>query len=117
MKIYHNPRCRKSREALNYLNDKGYEVEIVKYLEKKLSSKDISELLNKINLSPKELIRKNETIWKKKYSKMDLNEKELIDILSNNPILIERPIVEYKDSAVLARPIENLIEFHQNVGK
>ena len=48
---------------------------------------------------------------------MDLNEKELIDILSNNPILIQRPIVEFKDFAVLARPIENLIEFHQNVGK
>ena len=117
MKIYHNPRCRKSREALNYLNDKGYKVEIVKYLEKKLSSKHIYELLKKINLSPKEIIRKNETLWKKKYSKMDLNENELIDILSNNPILMERPIVEFKDFGVLARPIENLFEFHQNVGK
>ena len=117
MRIYHNPRCRKSREALNYLNDMSYKVEIVKYLEKKLSSKDISELLKKINLSPQEIIRKNETLWKKKYSKMDLNEKELIDILSNNPILIERPIVEFKDFGVLARPIENLIRFHQNVGE
>ena len=117
MRIYHNPRCRKSREALNYLNDMNYKVEIVKYLEKKLSSKDISELLKKINLSPQEIIRKNETLWKKKYSKMDLNEKELIDILSNNPILIERPIVECKDFGVLARPIENLFEFHQNVGE
>jgi len=117
MRIYHNPRCRKSREALNYLNDMNYKVEIVKYLEKKLSSKDISELLKKINLSPQEIIRKNETLWKKKYSKMDLNEKELIDILSNNPILIERPIVEFKDFGVLARPIENLIRFHQNVGE
>ena len=115
MKIYHNPKCRKSREALNYLNDKGYKVEIDKYLEKKLSSKDISELLKKINLSPKEIIRKNETLWKKKYSKMDLNENELIDILSNNPILMERPIVEFKDFGVLARPIENLIGFHKNV--
>ncbi len=56
-------------------------------------------------------------LYGKKYSKMDLNENELIDILSNNPILMERPIVEFKDFGVLARPIENLFEFHQNVGK
>ena len=117
MRIYHNPRCRKSREALNYLNECGYEVKVIKYLENKLTSKKISDLLEKINLSPQEIIRKNETLWKKKYSKMDLNEKELIDILSNNPILIERPIVEFKDFGVLARPIENLIRFHQNVGE
>ena len=53
----------------------------------------------------------------KKYSKMDLNENELIDILSNNPILMERPIVEFKDFGVLARPIENLFEFHKNEGE
>ncbi len=115
-KIYHNPRCRKSREALNYLNECGYSVEIIKYFETKLTSKDISTLLNKINLKPIEITRKNEIIWKKKFSKMNLKEDELIDVLSENPSLIERPIVEYENSGVLARPIENLISFDQKVG-
>lgn len=117
MRIYHNPRCRKSREALNYLNDCGYKVEIIKYLENKLTSKNISDLLKKINLSPEEIVRKNESLWKTKFSKMNLKENELIDILSNNPALIERPIIEYKNSGVLARPIENLIAFHEKVGE
>ena len=116
MRIYHNPRCRKSREALNYLNECGYEVEVIKYLDNKLTSKNISDLLKKINLSPEKIVRRNESLWKTKFSKMNLKEDELIDILSNNPTLIERPIVEYKNSGVLARPIENLIDFHQKVG-
>lgn len=117
MRIYHNPRCRKSREALNYLNECGYEVKVIKYLENKLTSKKISDLLEKINLSPEKIVRKNESLWKTKFSKMTLKKDELIDVLSNNPSLIERPIIEYKNSGVLARPIENLIAFHQKVGE
>ena len=88
-----------------------------KYFETKLTSKDISKLLNKINLKPIEITRKNEIIWKKKFSKMNLKEDQLIDVLSENPSLIERPIVEYENSGVLARPIENLISFDQKVGE
>ena len=78
MRIYHNPKCRKSREALNYLNECGYEVEVIKYLDNKLTSKNISDLLKKINLSPEKIVRKNESLWKTKFSKMNLKEDELI---------------------------------------
>ena len=75
------------------------------------------ELAPLLVVSPEKIVRKNESLWKTKFSKMNLKEDELIDILSNNPALIERPIIEYKNSGVLARPIENLIAFHEKVGE
>jgi len=116
IKIYHNPRCKKSREALDYLNQRGRQVNIVKYLENKLTPEDLSALLKKINLSPLEIVRKNEVLWKTKFSKIQLNEKELLNVLSENPQLIERPIVEFNSSGVLARPLENLINCFKKVG-
>ena len=111
IKIYHNPRCKKSREALDFLEKKGHKVQIIRYLEDKITVNDLSTLLKKINLSAMEIVRKNESVWKKKYSKMKLNEEELTEILSENPKLIERPIVEFKNSGVLARPLDHLINF------
>ena len=111
VKIYHNPRCRKSREALDFLKKRDHNIQIIRYLEENLNSGDLLALLKKIKLSPLEIVRKNETVWKLKYSKMELNEKEIIEILSENPQLIERPIVEFENSGVLARPLDKLIRF------
>tara|TARA_B100000902_G_scaffold333387_1_gene331889 strand:+ start:161 stop:499 length:339 start_codon:yes stop_codon:yes gene_type:complete len=108
MKIYHNPRCRKSREGVQYLTDRGVEFEIIEYFKDNLSKETIQILLKKLNITALELIRKNEKIWKEKYKDRNLSEKELIEILHKKPKLIERPIIEIENLAVIARPKENI---------
>ena len=108
MKIYHNPRCRKSREGVQYLTDKGVKFEIIEYLKDNLSKETIQILLNKLNITALELIRKNEKIWKENYKDKSLSEKELVEVLHKEPKLIERPIIESKNLAVIGRPIENI---------
>ena len=108
MKIYHNSRCRKSREGVQYLMDKGVEFEIIEYLKDNLSKETIQILLNKLNITALELIRKNEKIWKENFKDKNLSEKELIEVLHKEPKLIERPIIESKNLAVIGRPIENI---------
>ena len=75
MKIYHNSRCRKSREGVQYLTDKGVEFEIIEYLKDNLSKETIQILLNKLNITALELIRKNEKIWKENFKDKNLSEK------------------------------------------
>ena len=66
--IYHNPRCRKSREALQYLEEKAAEYQTVKYLEDLFDKKTLGDVLKKIKLNPSDIVRKNETLWKKEYA-------------------------------------------------
>ena len=108
MKIYHNPRCRKSREGVQYLTDRGVEFEIIEYLKDKLSKETIQILLNKLNITALELVRKNEKIWKENFKYKNLSEKELIEVLHKEPKLIERPIIEAEFKAVIGRPKENI---------
>ena len=108
MKIYHNPRCRKSREGVQYLSDKGVEFEIIEYLKDNISIETIQILLNKLNITAFELIRKNEKIWKDNYKDKVLNEKEIIDAMIKNPKLIERPIIISNEISLIGRPIENV---------
>ena len=108
MKIYHNPRCRKSREGVQYLTDRGVEFEIIEYLKDKLSKETIQILLNKLNITALELVRKNEKIWKENFKDKNLSEKELIEVLHKEPKLIERPIIEAEFKAVIGRPKENI---------
>ena len=108
MKIYHNPRCRKSREGVQYLMDKGVEFEIIEYLKDNLSEEIIQTLLNKLNITALELVRKNEKIWKENFKDKNLSEKELIKMLLKEPKLIERPIIEAEFKAVIGRPKENI---------
>ncbi len=108
MKIYHNPRCRKSREGVQYLTDIGVEFEIIEYLKDKLSKETIQILLNKLNITALELVRKNEKIWKENFKDKNLSEKELIEVLHKEPKLIERPIIEAEFKAVIGRPKENI---------
>tara|TARA_A100001015_G_scaffold34954_1_gene38686 strand:- start:3180 stop:3518 length:339 start_codon:yes stop_codon:yes gene_type:complete len=108
MKIYHNPRCRKSREGIKYLESRKINFEIIEYLKNNLSSEQIRNILKKLQLKPIDIVRKNEAIWKEKYKGKDLSDDELIKILSNEPKLIERPIIVGKKLAVIGRPIENI---------
>ena len=108
MKIYHNPRCRKSREGIKYLESKKINFEVIDYIKNNLSSEQIRNILKKLQLKPIELVRKNEAIWKEKYKGKDFTDEQLIKILSNEPKLIERPIIVYEKLAVIGRPAENI---------
>ena len=113
--IYHNPRCRKSREALNYIIEKKINYILIKYLEEKFNNKTLSEVLIKLKLKPEELIRKNEKIWINKYKGKSFSDEKLIEILVENEKLIERPIITYKNDGVIGRPIENLVDFLKKI--
>jgi len=109
MKIYHNPRCSKSRQGLAILTDAKIDFEVVEYLKTPLSEKEINDIVTKLNIEPIDLVRKNEAIWKEKFKGKKLNNDQIIKAMANNPKLIERPIVIHKDKAVLGRPPEKII--------
>ena len=108
IKIYHNSRCRKSREALDLLKSNELDFDVVEYLKEKLTKNQIQALINKLGLKPLELVRKNEAIWKENFKNKVLTNNEIVEILSKNPKLIERPIVELDNKAVIGRPPENI---------
>ena len=109
--IYHNPRCRKSREAVQYMEGRGVSLKIVKYLDQLFDVNSLGEVLKKIDLKPSEIVRRNEVLWKKVYDGNNLSEDQILKLLVEQPRLIERPIVTLRNKGVLARPIESLIEF------
>ncbi|GAA4277351.1 arsenate reductase (glutaredoxin) [Aquimarina mytili] len=104
--IYHNPRCRKSRETLAILEEQKEEFNIIKYLETPPSEKELTEIVTLLDISPIALIRKNEAVWKENFKGKDIDDNELIKIMVENPILIERPIVIKNNKAVIGRPPE-----------
>ncbi|UNY97994.1 arsenate reductase (glutaredoxin) [Zhouia spongiae] len=108
IKIYHNPRCTKSREGLQILEKSGQDFEIVKYLEDIPSEKELRKILNCLDIRPEQLIRKNETVWKENYKGKLLSDDELIEIMLEHPKLIERPIVIKNNKAIIGRPPENI---------
>jgi len=108
IKIYHNPRCSKSRIGLRILQDAKVDFEIVKYLEQIPSKKELKEIIKKLGIKPIALIRKGEKIWKENYKGKELTDDELIKAMVENPKLIERPIVIKGNKAVIGRPSENI---------
>jgi arsenate reductase len=110
LQIYHNPRCRKSREGLAILENSGKEFEIVKYLEDGPSEKELTEIIKLLGIEPIQLVRKTEKIWKDDYKGKELSELEIIKAMVQNPKLIERPIVINRNKAVIGRPPENILE-------
>ena len=108
--IYHNPRCSKSRQTLEILDQHDLETEIVLYLDNPPSAEEIASILNKLELSPRDILRKGEDAYKELNLKNDkLTNKDLINIMIENPKLIERPIVIRGDKAVIGRPPENVL--------
>jgi len=110
IKIYHNPRCRKSREGLEILEQSGKDFEVIKYLEDIPSKEELQSVLKLLGISPEKLVRKNEAIWKEKYRGNSLTDDEIIVAMLTNPKLIERPIVINGNKAVLGRPPETIKE-------
>lgn len=109
MKIYHNPRCSKSRDSFNLLTEKGIEFETVEYLKTPLTKEELKALLVKLAIPAKELIRKGEKDFKENFKGKELSEDEWVDAMIQFPKLIERPIVVKGDKAVIGRPIEKVI--------
>ena len=109
-KIYHNPRCQKSREALQYLEEKNIEFEVIKYLDQKLNLEDLKSLLKQLNIPVINWVRKNEKIWKENYKGKELTENDILKAMVEEPKLIERPVVSINSKAVIARPVEKIDE-------
>jgi arsenate reductase len=110
MKIYHNPRCRKSRETLALIEESGIEPEVIRYLDTPPSVDELAELVQLLGISPKDLIRKGEAIYKEQFKGKELSDREWLEAMVKHPKLIERPIVVEGGKAVLGRPPENVKE-------
>lgn len=108
MKIYHNPRCRKSRETLDMIRSAGVEPEIIEYLKTPPGAGELKEILRMLDMRPEDIIRKHEDIFKQNFKGKMHSDDEWIDILVDNPKLIERPIVVQGTRAVLGRPPQNV---------
>lgn len=110
LKIFHNPRCSKSRQALDLIEARNKPVEIIKYLETPPNIKLLSEIITLLDISPRDLLRKGEQAYK------DLNLKDanitddvILEAMVSHPKLIERPIVFNEERAILGRPPENIL--------
>ena len=110
MKIYHNPRCSKSRQTLAIIEENNVAVDIIEYLKDVPSATELKDVLNKLGMKPTEILRKGEADFKENYKGKALSDDEWIAAMLKYPKLIERPIVVKGNKAVLGRPPENVKE-------
>lgn len=109
--ILHNPRCSKSRKSLELLTNNGVDAQVILYLQDPPTSSEIKNILKKLNLSPSEILRRGETRFKElAISLEDIDDDQLITLMVENPILIERPIIFNETKAVIGRPPENTLD-------
>ena len=108
--IWHNPMCSKSRQALALLEAAGVNQEVVKYLENPPAKTELEAALKKLQISPAELVRRGEEVFKTLMLSEKSSDQEWISAMVNNPILIERPVIMNDDRAVIGRPPENVRE-------
>lgn len=108
LNIYHNPRCRKSREALSLLENSGTPHEVILYLKEPPTPNELRALIQLLGIPPIDLVRKNEALWKDNYKQQEWSDEKLIQLLTDHPKLIERPLIFTDKRAVIGRPIENL---------
>lgn len=106
--IYHNPKCRKSRAGLQYLQDKGLEHIVVEYLKTPFSREQLKDLLMRLNMRPMDIVRTHEDEFKEKLKGKNFTDEEWITILLENPKLIHRPIVVKNHKAVIAQPADEI---------
>ncbi|WP_293266112.1 arsenate reductase (glutaredoxin) [Neptunomonas sp.] len=109
--IYHNPRCSKSRQTLELIKEQGIEPDIREYLKEAPSAEELNQVLVSLNISARELLRKNEQEYKDNdLSNPDLSDAQIIEVMVANPKLIERPIVLKNGQARIGRPPESVLE-------
>ncbi|MGZ4955891.1 MAG: arsenate reductase (glutaredoxin) [Methylobacter sp.] len=110
VKIYHNPRCGKSRQTLQLLREQGIEPEVVEYLKTPPSVQELDDILQKLGMEPRELMRKKEAEYKTNgLDDISLDRQALIQAMVSSPILIERPIVIANGKAAIGRPPEAVL--------
>ena len=108
--LYHNPRCSKSRLALELLKENSVDVNVVEYLKTPPTHQQLDSILRGLDISPRELIRKSQAEYKElNLDREDLSRDQLIDAMIKNPILIERPILVAGDEIAIGRPPENIL--------
>ncbi len=108
IQVYHNPRCKKSRAGLQYVQERTEEVEIIDYLKNPLTEKELEVLLMKLNKKPLEMVRTQEAYYKSELKGQQFNDNEWIRIMTENLKLIKRPIVVKGNKAVWGDPVEEL---------
>jgi len=109
--ILHNPRCSKSRQSLELLENNGVSAQVILYLQDPPTSTELKSLLQKLNMNPSEILRIGESRFKEMaISLEDMDDDEMIALMADNPILIERPIIFNQTKAVIGRPPENTLE-------
>lgn len=113
MKIFHNPRCSKSRQGLQILEESNIDFEIVKYLDTPLTTAELKDIIDKLAIPPIKLVRKGESIWKENFKGKTLSDTEIIQAMCDYPKLIERPIVIANEKAVIGRPPSLIIDLIQ----
>ena len=100
---------------MELLENSGKDFQVREYLKETLSEKELSDLLEKLKMTPIQLIRTKESIWKEKFQEKDLNDQELISIMTKYPKLIERPIIANNNAAVIGRPSVNIENFIKEI--
>ena len=108
MKIYHNPRCSKSRAGLQYLEENGYKTEIVNYMKDGITEDEIRFIIQKTGMAAFDLVRTQEELYKLEYKNKEISDSQWISIISENPKLLKRPIVVNGKKAVFAQPPESI---------
>ncbi|WP_153556294.1 arsenate reductase (glutaredoxin) [Roseimaritima sediminicola] len=110
-KIYHNPRCTKSRQTLALLEEHGIDADVVRYLDQPPSEAELTEIIRLLGIEPKQLVRTKEKLFAELGLKgAELSEAQWIKTLADHPKLIERPIVVHGNRAAIGRPPENVLE-------
>lgn len=110
IQMLHNPRCTKSRQALAILTESGENPEIIEYLKNPLTIEELQDIITKLKIKPEELVRKKEPLFIENYKGKTFTDKQWIKILSDNPVLIERPILIKGNKAVIGREEAKLRE-------
>lgn len=112
--IFHNPRCSKSRQTLQLLQEQGIEPEIVEYLKTPPSFEELDRILSLLGLEPRQLMRTHEDEYKQFHlDRPELTRTQLIQAMVDHPRLIERPIVIRGNKAMIGRPPEKILELIQ----
>jgi len=110
MKIYHNPRCGKSRQTLALLEEKGNSPEIIRYLDTPPTKSELEDILKKLGIPAEKLVRKGEKLFKENFKGKEFDEEGWVNLMVENPKLIERPIVINNEKAAIGRPPELVLE-------
>lgn len=110
MKIYHNPRCSRSRQTLAIIQKAGKKVEIIDYQNQVPTEEELTAIIKLLEINAEDLVRKSEDIYKEKFKGKKITQQEWVKIMIEHPKLIERPIVISGDKAIIGRPPEKVIE-------